>query len=72
MQKQIDSITSYHRSHHDSYVRSEFMGEGMPTFVAPSMPSHTMPPMGPVYRPRPQEPNSDPSSSHQHRRSFPP
>ena len=77
IQNQIDSIKDYHRNHHGSYVRSEYMGQGMPTLVDPSMLSHTMASMGPVsstmYRPRPQLPNSGPSSSHpQHRRSFPP
>ena len=77
MQNQIDSIKDYLRSHHGSYIRSEYMGQGMPTPVDPSMASHTMEPMGPVsslvYQPRPQLPNSGPSSSHpQHRRSFPP
>ena len=33
MQHQIDSITDYLRSHHESYVRSEYMSQGMPTPV---------------------------------------
>ena len=76
MQRQIDSITNYLGGQHGSYVRPEFMSQGMPTPVD-TMPSQTMAPMGPVfstvYRPRPHLPNSGPSSSHpQHRRSFPP
>uniref|UniRef100_A0A6N2LBZ9 Uncharacterized protein n=1 Tax=Salix viminalis TaxID=40686 RepID=A0A6N2LBZ9_SALVM len=76
MQRQIDSITNYLGAQHGSYVRPEFMSQGMPTPID-TMPSHTMAPMGPVsstvYRPRPHLPNSGPSSSHpQHRRSFPP
>ena len=53
MKNEIDSIKVYLRSHHENYVRSEYMGQGMPTLMAPSMPSHTMAPMGlmslPVY-----------------------
>ena len=76
MQRQIDSITNYLSAQHGSYVRPEFMSQGMPTPVD-TTPSHTMTPMGPVsstvYRPRPHLPNSGPSSSQpQHRRSFPP
>ena len=75
MQRQIDSITNYLSAQHGSYVRPEFMSQGMPTPVD-TTPSHTMAPMGPVsstvYRPRPHLPNSGPSSSQpQHRRSFP-
>uniref|UniRef100_A0A6N2LZK7 Uncharacterized protein n=1 Tax=Salix viminalis TaxID=40686 RepID=A0A6N2LZK7_SALVM len=76
MQRQIESITNYLGAQHGSYVRSEFMSQGMLTPVD-TMSSHTMAPIGlvssTVYRPRPHLPNSGPSSSHpQHRKSFPP
>ena len=67
MQHQIDSITDYLRSHHGSYVRSEYMSQGMPTPVD-TMSSQIMAPMGPVssavYQPRSHLPDSGPSFSH--------
>lgn len=67
MKREIDSITEFLMNNYGWNGGTSNMGQGMTIPVAPSMPSHTMTPMGPVsspvYQPRPQLPYIGPSSS---------